>query len=123
MKGRENGSVDVRADSAEILGDIQIGKAKNGQSHLVQYFGAETIFFGFFRCIVTAAVQFYDKPSLCAVKIHDIVADGLLSLKANGVLAQKIIPQLSFPRSHVSAQIFGKRNVSAVILLHIGSLP
>ena len=73
--------------------------------------------FSFF-CIMSAAVQFNDQSGLGAIKVRDIIANGFLPLKAEGIVSEELIPQFAFPRSHIFAQLFGAGNVFLPIWLH-----
>ena len=54
-------------------------------------------FFG----IVPRTVKLYDELCLCTVKIRNIRSENLLSGKANGIGAQKIIPKMFFFFGHI----------------------
>jgi hypothetical protein len=64
---------------------------------------------GFFRGIeMLAAVDFYHQPGFGAVKIHNVSPDGFLPKKTDGILLQKLEPQMPFFGSHVFSEMIGK---------------
>ena len=97
---------------------IQIAEAQDPQPHLLQCSGAFPVPLGLRRLIMSAAVQFNDQSGLGAIKVRDIIANGFLPLKAEGIVSEELIPQFAFPRSHIFAQLFGAGNVFLPIWLH-----
>ena len=56
-------------------------------------------------CIVLRSIQLYHKSSLMAVKICNKIFYDSLFIYFYGIIFQKIIPQMSFLRSHTTSQI------------------
>ena len=50
---------------------------------------------------MSRAVKLYDKLCLCTIKICDILSENLLTRKADGISAQKIIPKMFFLFGHI----------------------
>ena len=64
-------------------------------------------------------VKLEDKLCFCAIKIGNILAENLLTRKANGISAQEIIPKVFFFLGHIISQHFGDRNnVFVMFSLH-----
>ena len=69
--------------------------------------------------IMSRAVKLYDKLCLCTVKISYVFSENLLTRKANGIGAQKIIPKMFFFFGHILSQHFrGWNNVFIMFSLH-----
>ena len=69
--------------------------------------------------IMSGAVKLNDKLCLCTVKICYLLAKNLLTRKANGIGAQKIIPKVFFFFGHILSQHFcGWNNVFIMFPLH-----
>ena len=64
---------------------------------------------------MTSAIQFDYQFGTKAVKIHNKVINALLPLETDGIFFQKAIPQLSLPRGHFLAELFGIFFVLSVV--------
>ena len=53
---------------------------------------------------------------------ENIVSNHFLPLKAHRIVSQKIIPQFSFPRSHIFSQHLGQRDILFAVGFHVLSL-
>ena len=109
------------AYTGKIEINIPIAEAKNGNSELIQCFGAALIRLHLFGSIVTASIQLNSKTNTGAVKIDNIVSDGFLTLKANRVGTKVFIPKLSLPRSHVFSKMFRTADIVWIIGIHYNS--
>ena len=87
-----NQRINAKADSGEISIDFIIGKTNNGQSVLFNGRRPRLVIVDPFFAVVLRAIQFNDKFCSMAIKISNVVSYGALTIKFDGIKAQKLIP-------------------------------
>ena len=111
--------IDIFANTPKILMYFRIRYSDNGQTVLFKKSGSFFVVLLSFFGIMPRAVKLYDEICLCAVKIRNIPSENLLTRKANGIGAQKIIPKVFFFFCHILSQHFGSwNNIFIMLSLH-----
>ena len=64
---------------------------------------------------VLLPVEFHDQLCLMAVKIRDIGADRLLSLKSNRIILQEIVPKVILLKRRLFTQLLRSRDQISLI--------
>ena len=86
-------TINILANTREVSVYFRIWYSDNVQAVFFKKSGSFFIIFLSFLGIMSRAVKLYDKFSICTVKIRDILSENLLTRKADGISAQKIIPR------------------------------
>ena len=107
--------IDYGTNTVKVFIYIQITESNNFQPVSFYYFCSDFIFFLLVQLIMTTAIQFYYKSGLEAVKVGNIMINALLALKSDRVAFQKAVPEFSFPRGHILAELFGTRFIFFVV--------
>jgi len=66
--------------------------------------------------------QVQESPCLGTIKVCNVVSNCFLPLKTHRIVSQKVIPQFSFPRSHIFSQHLSQRDVLFIVDFHVLSL-
>ena len=86
--------VDIFAHGLEYSVDVKICISQNGDIVTLQCFRSLFVVSDLFRFIVLRTIDLYRNHRLGTEKIDDVTLYHILPMKANGIVAKKIIPQM-----------------------------
>ena len=111
--------INYGADFVKMPIDIQIAKSDNFQTVFFQFVCSYAVIKGLLWIIMPAAIQFDNQFGLKGVKVGYKVANTFLTLETYRVGFQKTVPEFSFPRRHVFAELSRSGKVILIVFHEI----
>lgn len=111
-----NDSLNHIADGGKITIHTGVWKTHDFNGHSIKVKRSLCITIMLMNILVMLrSIQFDSQFCCMAVKINDASSNGLLPLKTNGIIFQKVIPEMTFLRCHFLAKCFSLGNQSFLI--------
>ena len=95
------------ADLTELLINFPVADSKDKQSAALQEYGSLPVVCPSLRCEMPCTIDFNNKTRLMTVEGHDEIANDSLLIDLNGIMLQKVIPQMPLLRSHLTSEFPG----------------